>query len=350
VAAVEVDAVAAASYEANLGIRPMVRDIRRVGGRELLRAARVRRGECMLLFGCPPCQSFTILRRGATTTNRDRRRNRLVREYLRLVREIWPRHIAFENVPGMASGRWRQHCRRLVAGLRRLGYCVAFSIVDAADYGVPQRRERLLVIGSRVATPRLPEPSHGPSRRYGRKAHRTVRQAIGRLVPLAAGESQASDPYHAARTHRPLTLKRLRAIPEGGGRTDLPRDLELRCHRDHNGHYDVYGRMWWDRPAPTLTSGCTNASRGRFTHPKCDRALTLREALILQSFPMRTILKGTTDQMAGQVGNAIPPRLARRIGLEVLAIEAGSSSRSLGHGTPAKPKIARGRGRARAQS
>lgn len=321
VAAVESDPVAASSYEANAGIKPIVRDIRKVTGKELLAAAGLRHGQCMLLFGCPPCQSFTVLRRGVAATGRDRRRNLLVREYLRLVREVWPRHIAFENVPGMALGRGRRRFLELVAGLKELGYTVEHGIIDAADHGVPQRRERLLVVGSRVGTPQAPEPSHGSGGRNGRRPHRTVRDAIGHLAPLAAGESDRKDPYYKARVHRPLTLRRLRAIPEGGGRDDLPPRLKLRCHKNHNGHYDVYGRMWWDRPAPTLTSGCTNASRGRFTHPKQDRALTLREAMILQTFPRRTVLKGTTDEMAGQVGNAIPPLLARRIGACVLAVE-----------------------------
>ncbi len=319
VAAVELDPCAAWSYAKNVGILPIVHDISAVGETTVLDAAGLRRGECLLLFGCPPCQSFTILRRGAVARPIDVQRNRLPREYLRLVDGILPRHIAFENVPGMIEPRWRPHFESLMNDLAALGYSCDWDVVDAAEFGIPQHRRRLLVIGSRVAKPRLPSPTHGNE--DARIPFSTVRQAIGDLPPLLSGERAPQDPYHRARRHSALALRRLRAIPEGGARKDLPPELELNCHKRHNGHYDIYGRMWWDRPAPTLTAGCTNITRGRFAHPEQDRAITLREAMRLQSFPDKTILAGTDDGMALQIGNAVPPMLARRIGLCILAME-----------------------------
>ena len=324
VGAVEIDPDAATAYEANLGITPIVKDIRSVTGPELLRSSGLTKGECTLLFGCPPCQSFTILRKGSSPTADDRLRNTLYLDYLRLVKGLRPRHVAFENVPGMLSKRWRPHLDALLNGLTKMGYDHVWDVVDAADFGVPQHRKRILVVASRVALPSLPKPTHFVDSADGTKKHRTVRSAIDSCRPLESGEQDVDDPYHSARDHSPVALERLRAIPMGGARMDLPPDLQLDCHKHHDGHYDIYGRMWWDRPAPTLTSGCTNITRGRFAHPDQHRAITIREAMLLQSFPNQAVLHGGVEAMALQVGNAIPPLLARKIGLVVMKMERDS--------------------------
>jgi DNA (cytosine-5)-methyltransferase 1 len=326
VGAVEVDPDAAEAYEVNVGLRPLVRDISSVDGTELLRPAGLRPGELTLLFGCPPCQSFTILRRGSDTTPIDLVRNALPSQYLRLVDELRPRHLAFENVPGMVEGRWRPQFQALLASLRALGYHYRSAILDAADYGVPQRRRRLLVIASRVTEARLPLPTHAAHGTNGLAIHRTVREAIGHLRPLQSAEADPDDPLHRARRHSSIALSRLRAVPEGGGRKDLPADLQLDCHKGHNGHYDIYGRMWWDGLAPTLTSGCTNVTRGRFGHPEQDRAITLREAMLLQGFPGHAVLWGGAEAMALQVGNAVPPPLTESVGRTVLEMERATQA------------------------
>jgi DNA (cytosine-5)-methyltransferase 1 len=322
VGAVEIDADATASYTANVGITPILRDIRKVTAADLLAGAHKARGELTLLFGCPPCQSFTVLRRGSARTKTDRARDRLPDEYLRLVDGLFPRHLAFENVPGMIdSPKWRRSFQRLRDGLLALGYSLAWDVIDAADYGVPQRRRRLLLVGSRVADPRLPPPTHSADVTHGLPAHRTVRQALAGL-PLAAADGE--DVLHRPRRHRDIAIRRLAALTEGQARADLPDDLKLACHANHKGHYDIYGRMWWDKPAPTLTSGCTNVTRGRFAHPTEPRAITVREALLLQGFPSNTWLSGGIESMSLQVGNAVPPLLAQRIGEAVLVMEAAA--------------------------
>lgn len=323
VAAVEIDPVAAASYEQNLGIAPIIKDIRQVPGAALLAAGHLGVGELTLLFGCPPCQSFTVLRRGQNASARDRERNKLPREYLRLVGELRPRHLAFENVPGMLDGRGRKEFELLINGITALGYRAEWRIIDAVDYGVPQRRRRLLVIASRVADPMLPAPTHG-SEGSGLTPYVTVRQTIGHLPTT----TDSADPLHMARRHSDIALRRLRALKEGQARADLPADLQLECHKDHGGHYDIYGRMWWDRPSPTLTSGCTNVTRGRFAHPEADRAITVREALMLQTFPPKAALSGGVEAMALQIGNAVPPRLAQCIGATVARMERKARTRS----------------------
>jgi DNA (cytosine-5)-methyltransferase 1 len=322
--AVEIDEAAATAYESNLGVRPLVKNIQRVTGGELLRSAGLGAGECTLLSGCPPCQSYTSLRHGSKSSRLDRRRNSLYLDYLRLAEAVHPRHIAFENVPGMLSSRWKPRFDSMLEGLAQLGYASTWAVIDAADYGVPQHRRRLVVFASRVADPALPKPTHSGSPGPGYRRHRTVRDGIGSLLPLNSGEGHPTDSYHRARSHTPLAIERLRAIPEGGGRTDLPPRLQLECHKDHDGHYDIYGRMRWDQPAPTLTSGCTNVTRGRFGHPDQDRAITLREAMLLQSFPRKAVLHGTSGDMSLQIGNAIPPVLAQRLGEAIMAMEASS--------------------------
>ena len=227
VAAVELDGDAADAYEANVGVRPLVMDIRRVTGEDLLRASGLNAGECTLLSGCPPCQSFTDLRRGSRSTHRDRLRNSFYLDYLRLAGDVRPRHIAFENVPGMLSPRWRPRLDALLEGLAELGYEHVWDVLDAADFGVPQRRRRLLVVASRVSKPVLPAATHADPALSGRRAWLTVREAVGSLAPLASGEVDASDTYHRARRHSPLALRRLRAIPPGGARSDLPRGFAV---------------------------------------------------------------------------------------------------------------------------
>lgn len=325
--AVEIDQDAATAFHLNVGVMPLVKDIRDVRGEDLLAGAGLRRGELTLLFGCPPCQSFTVLRRGAEPTRHDRKRNALVHEYLRLVEELHPRHIAFENVPGLVTGRWRPFFDKFLNKLTSLGYTFAWETVDAARYGVPQRRRRVLVIGSRVASPRLPEASHCEGDGLDREPFVTVRETIAHLRSLDSGEQDPTDEFHRARKHSPAALERLAHIPEGGGRMDLPKHLVLDCHKNHKGHYDIYGRMWWDQVAPTLTSGCTNVTRGRFAHPEQDRAITLREAMLLQTFPPHARLHGGVEKMALQVGNAVPALVTEHIGNTVKTMERRSRPR-----------------------
>jgi len=309
VAAVEIDPLAAASYKANVAVQPLVADIRQVDGAQVLAQAKLKRGELTLLFGCPPCQSFTVLRRGSDCTQEDLQRNSLPNEYLRLVSELMPRFLAFENVPGMAEGRWAASLGQLLDGLESLGYGTRWHVFDAATFGVPQRRRRLLLVAGRDGTPDLPTPTH-----LDPAAHLTVRDAIGDLPELRAGEADPVDTMHRARRHSSLVVERLGHVPPGGSRIDLPERLRLECHKEHKGHYDIYGRMSWDLVAPTLTSGCTNVTRGRFAHPDQDRAITVREALNLQTFPADTRLVGGIEAMSLQIGNAVPPRVAQAIG------------------------------------
>lgn len=314
-AALDNDATSAKSYEKNLGVAPLIEDVRTVTGARLLRRAGIKKGELTALIGCPPCQGFTSHRR-EKRAGWDKR-NRLLDEYIRLVEEIKPHFVVFENVPGLANGPGHWRLMQAVRRLKKLGYAVAHDVIEAADYGTPQHRRRLLVIASRDHDViELPRGTHGkPTGKDVRsgdlKPWATVRKAIEGLPRLRSGAIDGTDKLHAARTHSKKNLERLRSIPhDGGSRDALPRRLVLACHKAHEGHRDVYGRMWWDQPAPTLTSGCTNITRGRFAHPAQNRAITIREALLLQGFPKYARLAGGIEEQSLQVGNAVPPPLA----------------------------------------
>ena len=297
-AAVDNDPAACATYRLNHPtVRILEQDIRELDaarlGRECLRGA-----DLDLVVICAPCQPFS-------SQNRNRfgdRRSDLLVNAARFVGFLRPKVVFVENVPGLAAER---HSHLLDAFEDACGTEYAFTQplrVDAADYAVPQRRVRCVLMGSRgPRTPELPEPSSPAGMR------RTVRDAIGGLPALAAGERDLTDPLHAARRHQAIALERLRAIPkDGGSRDSLPKSLSLRCHTRPNSYPDVYGRMAWDAVAPTLTTGCTDVTRGRFAHPDQDRAITPREAALIQTFPRRYSFAGGPGVVATQIGNALP--------------------------------------------
>ena len=319
--AVEVDQDAAAAFHRNTGVRPIIEDIRNLRGGDLRNMK-----HCAVLVGCAPCQSFTSMRRNKTLRKIDRDHNALPDSWIDVISLVRPRHVVFENVPGIMTAKGGTIFSQMKLRLKKMGYSVAYGVEDAANFGVPQHRKRLLLIGSTAGIATLPARTHGDPETEDVKAGRlapwsTVRDAIGALPRLGPGERDEHDAYHAAPNHSNLVLRRLRAIEQGEGHMDLPKKLRLRCHVHHSGHRDVYGRMWWDSPAPTLTGGCTNVTRGRFAHPDQDRAISLREAMLLQTFPRKTVLHGTVETMAQQVGNAVPVLLAKRIADQILLLE-----------------------------
>jgi DNA (cytosine-5)-methyltransferase 1 len=223
----------------------------------------------------------------------------------RFAHVLKPKLIFFENVPGLASPDNSRLIDKLRASLPADYTLSRPERVDAADYNVPQRRVRCIMLAARGSSiPVLPKPSSPEGYRV------TVRDTIFGLLTLNSGESDPDDPLHFARSHQSVALRRLASIPkDGGSRSALPRRLQLTCHLGHRGHPDVYGRMKWDDLAPTLTTGCTDVTKGRYAHPEDDRAITLREAALLQTFPTKYRFKGGSGEIATQVGNAVPVRL-----------------------------------------
>lgn len=301
VAAVENDSLACSTYRLNHPrVKLWERDIRRISGTELLRGAGLDVGQLDLVAACPPCQGFSRMRtRNGRSRNRDAR-NDLIFDVLRLVRSTKPGAVMLENVPGLARNT---RFREFRAGLKDLGYKIKWSVLNTFDFGVPQRRRRLVLIAHKYAAPSFAEKS---------KRRRTVSDFIKGLTP----PNRSRDALHNYRVKRSKkVLDIIRNIPRNGGsRKALGKRAQLRCHRNFDGYRDVYGRMAWNEPAPTITSGCINPSKGRFVHPSANRAITLREAALLQTFPRgyRFAFEDNRYAIALLIGNALPPEFIRR--------------------------------------
>ena len=296
VSAVDNDPVACRTYRLNhRRVRLIEDDIRNIRPEAPLDDSG-RSEQLDLLVICAPCQPFSSQNRKKTNDDRAT----LLLEALKFAEEISPWCVFVENVPGIASSTILRDFRQRLTGA---GYFISRPrTINAADFGVPQRRVRCVMVACKSeAGVRLFED-------YSPKLERsTVRMAIGKLRQLRAGESDPNDALHAARQHQALALERLMHIQhDGGGRKDLPDRLRLKCHKDDKSFSDVYGRMRWDDLAPTLTTGCDDVTKGRFAHPEQDRAITLREAALLQTFSPTYRFSGNRSDIARQIGNAVP--------------------------------------------
>jgi DNA (cytosine-5)-methyltransferase 1 len=306
VAAIDSDPVACRTYRENHpSVRLYQKDIRCVSPYEI-RAELLGNRNLDLLVVCAPCQPFSSQGR----KDSDDARARLIFTAVRFATVLKPRLILFENVPGLATPRFVKILGELRRRFKAIHYHIGDpEMADAADYGVPQRRQRCILIARRAGEPpRIPPPTTPSGKR------KSVRSTIEDLPRLDSGEQDANDPLHFSRRHHAITLRRLSQIPkDGGSRFSLPKKLVLECHKDYSGHPDVYGRMSWDGVSPTLTTGCTDVTRGRFAHPEDDRAITLREAARLQTFDDSYRFEGNFSEIATQIGNAVPVRLIEEI-------------------------------------
>lgn len=229
----------------------------------------------------------------------DDERNELVFEFLRFVRALRPKTVMMENVPGLARDK---RLSKLVKSLEGMGYQVTKSILDVAEYGVPQRRKRFILLAA--AGKRISFSNPSQKKVTVRKAFKALEKLKKRRDPLQNLKEVRNDRVSAL----------IRKIPKNGGsRSDLPGEWQLKCHERCDGFRDVYGRMSWDDVAPTITSGCINPSKGRFLHPQENRAINLREASILQGFPANYCfpLTGGKYAVAKMLGNAVPPPFSR---------------------------------------
>lgn len=269
-----------------------------------------------VIIGGPPCQGFSVQRRG---DNNDPRNN-LVLEYIRLIKEIMPQFFVMENVGGLLSERGKPYLAQLTEKLGEAGYSIQRKTLLASDYGVPQSRRRVFIVGELMTNGfnRFSFPEPGDTR------NRTVRDAIYDLMD----KTEKDVPNHKSDKLSAINLKRIRSITEGQGQDSLPDDLQLACHKNHEGHrhLDTYGRMAWDKPSPTITARFDSFSRGRFGHPVLDRTITLREGARLQTFPDGFEFVGSKVEVARQIGNAVPPVLAERVAECVLDALGGTDN------------------------
>jgi DNA (cytosine-5)-methyltransferase 1 len=313
VGAIEFDTACAETYRANhKGTELIEDDIRSVAPADLMSAAGIKSGEVDLLNACPPCQGFSSL--GATDD--DDERNDLVSTVSSFIEEMQPRAFILENVPGLA----RDHrMKALLAGARADGYSVRVYRLNATDFGVSQNRRRLIAIGVKgLSDEAFPEHPAELLPVSFRREPEPILKVISRAGPLKG----TRDRIHRGRTATPAVAERIRLIPRNGGRFDLPESHQLDCHKSLGSKRSAaaaYGRMRVDEPAPTMTTRCTTPACGRFLHPIEDRGVTLREAALIQTFPSNYMFQGSYQAMEGQIGNAVPVRMAQ--GLAVAARE-----------------------------
>lgn len=278
-------------------------------------------GAIRLLAGCAPCQPFSSY---ANTATIDKAKWRLLKEFARLVDECAPDLVTMENVPRLNG---TAPFKAFLSALKRGKYSVSYQVLNAADYGAPQQRKRLVLIASRLGPVAIPSPTH-----QGTDKWVTVRQAIGHLPKLSDGQKCTDDPLHVASALSPLNQKRIRASRPGGTWRDWPLDIVAECHKRESGKHSagVYGRMEWDRPAPTMTTLCNGYGNGRFGHPDQHRAISLREAAIFQSFPSNYSFVKENEEfsmktLARLIGNAVPPKLGEAVARSLYAALALSS-------------------------
>jgi DNA (cytosine-5)-methyltransferase 1 len=310
--AVDSDQKAISTYKANLGDYAEVGDIYSLNVSDI--KAKIGRGRDVdIVIGGPPCQGFSIQRRGSDKDER----NNLVLEYARVVAGIKPKVFVMENVGGLLSSRGDEVLGKFKSILSKKGYSFYIKKIDASNFGVPQARKRVFFIGvnEKSVTKEYEFPS--PIPKY-LKTPVTVRDSIFDLKDV----SDEGVPNHRSDKLSEINLQRIRSITEGQGRDSLPEHLQLACHKNNKSHrhLDTYGRMAWAGLAPTITARFDSFSRGRFGHPVNDRSITLREGARLQTFPDKFVFIGTKVEVARQIGNAVPPVLAKEIAKSIKKI------------------------------
>jgi DNA (cytosine-5)-methyltransferase 1 len=302
-----------ATYERNnKSSKFILDDVTNLSARDLLKhVARFKPGDKLLLSACAPCQPFSQQNRNKRVDSE----RRVLTQVARLVRELEPDFVFLENVYGLKNVPGYSAFRRLLNTLSDLGYKTESDMVDARDFGVPQSRKRFVLTAVRDGDSVWPAAAHGP----GLKPYLTVRQAIQKFPPLSHGEKHPTLSNHIVAALSELNLRRIKATPhDGGSRSQWPDDLKLTCHSEHDGHPDVYGRLRWDAPAPTLTTKCTSLSNGRYGHPEQDRAISAKEAAAIQGFKRGYVFVASIDVLRRLIGNAVPPPVAEHFGAAFL--------------------------------
>jgi DNA (cytosine-5)-methyltransferase 1 len=316
-AAFDIDQTAVATYRRNLDDHAFVADIRGVKSERFAAARGPVWERYGLVAGGPPCQGFSVQRRDGEEDPR----NSLPAAFLRLITALQPPFFLFENVPGIRRRHGEAILQAFLEDARKGGYVCHAQVLNAVRHGVPQIRKRLFVVGELSPCGstwfEFPPPTTDEN-----SESMKVRTALeGLPEPPEDQSDHATIPNHRRTRLSEENARRLALIPQGGGMQDLPEEMRVRCHRagaDRIGHRFVYGRLHWDRPACTITARFDSFTRGKFAHPLKNRNITLREGARLQTFPDDFVFEGTQEEIAAQIGNAIPPELGRVLGLAII--------------------------------
>lgn len=315
------------------GVRMYCKDIHDLSYAEIRADLDLGEGDVELVVGGPPCQAYSTVGKRLI----DDPRGMLFQQYYRMLKEIQPKVFIFENVKGLLSMQGGALLDTIRALFESLGYRVQYELLNAADYGAPQIRERVIIVGTRLRTPfRFPQPTHyNPDKdspanvtqlfSSGLRPYRTLGEAIGDLPPIKSGEESTvywrapeTDFQRRMREGAPARLmdhnaprnnermvRLMELLPEGGSPEDLPPEL-----RPSSGFKNTYCRLWWDRPSTTITRNLGTPSSSRCIHPRAPRPLTTREGARLQCFPDRYMFAGSRSQRNLQIGNAVPTVLS----------------------------------------
>ena len=302
----DIDSTCKFAFEYNNNSVFHYKDVKEITGSEINKIFNNKK--IKILAGCAPCQPFSSY--SFKLKEKDSNKYDLLYEFGRLVKETLPDIVTMENVAQILSFQQKPVLHDFENLLTELGYSVSIKKVFCPDYGIPQRRKRIVLLASKFGKIDLIEPTHKKSE------YVTVRKAISKLSKLEAGQVDKKDKLHRARNLSELNMKRIKATPKNGSWKDWPEDLLLECHKKDSGKSfgSVYGRMNWDEPAPTMTTLCTGLGNGRFGHPEQDRAISLREAAIFQSFPLDYKFFENEEAVSisnasRYIGNAVPPVL-----------------------------------------
>ncbi len=316
-AGIDYDASCKKTYEANITDAKFIHaDVFELKEVDLQKTLELKRNDDNLIFiGCSPCQFWSIIN---TDRKKSEKSKNLLVEFERFVKFFNPGYIVVENVPGVLRRKKESGLEQFIYWLETNLYNVHFEIHNTYDYGVPQNRKRFTLVANRVGEQKIV-----PQKTIHRKIVSDVIGVKNGFPKIQAGHQDDSHFIHSVRNVTPLTLRRLKKVKcDGGNRLDFAHDSELQlpCFIGKDSSFkDTFGRLWWDRPAPTITTKFFSVSNGRFVHPEENRALSLREGATLQSFPKCYKFFGSShESIARQIGNAVPPEYARRIGLAII--------------------------------
>lgn len=298
------------AYETNNEAIFNYKDIKQILSEDIL--SLYSKNSIRVLAGCAPCQPFSSY--AFKNKEKDPNKYDLLYEFGRIVKCVHPDIVTMENVPSIAVFKLKSVLSDFVELLKNDNYKVFYKVVYCPDYGIPQTRKRLVLLASRFGEIELISPTHTPDK------YVTVKDVIGTLPELKAGEHDPNDSLHRCSSLTPINLRRIQATPYGGSWHDWPEELVLNCHKKKSGKSfgSVYGRMKWEEPAPTMTTQCTGIGNGRFGHPIQNRAISAREAALIQTFPLNYRFFNDKEEVSltkasRYIGNAVPPRLGEII-------------------------------------